>query len=170
MGKKATLRIQESLSDLKKLKAKQSSLQGQKRILALIYIKSGKFDTRKNLADGLGVHIRTLERWLNDYKENGVSKMVTNKPRVKPSKIITRVIHEGLAKRVKDPSNPFLGYWEAQQWVREEYDTEITYHWLRAYMIKHFGTKVKRPRKVHVKKDEQAGDAFLKTTIHAEAD
>lgn len=170
MGKKAKLEIKESLSDLKKLKARQESLQGQKRVLALIHIKTGKFATRMELAAGLGVHIRTLERWLKDYKKNGITEMVADKPRPKPSKLITAEIHQGLAQRVYDPSKPFLGYWEAQQWVQEEYGTRINYHWLRAYMIKYFETKVKRPRKVHAKKDEQAGEAFLKTALHAKSD
>lgn len=164
------MEIKESLLDLKKLKAKQESLQGQKRVLALIHIKTGKFATRKKLADGLAVHVRTLERWVQDYKENGIAEMVADKPRPKASKLITTEIHQGLAKRANDPSKPFLGYWEAQQWVQEEYGTQINYHWLRAYMIKHFETRVKRPRKVHAKKDREAGEAFLKTALHAKSD
>ena len=143
MGKKAKLEIKESLSDLKKIKTKQKSLQAQKRVLALIHIKTGKFGTRIGLAEGLGVHIRTLERWVNQYKEGGIAEMLSDKPRPKPSGIITSEIHEGLARRANDPSYPFLGYWEARQWVQEEYGTTINYHWLRAYMIKHFQTRLK---------------------------
>jgi len=168
MGKKATLSIKEDIVDLKKLKAKQKSVKGEKQILALIHIKSGKFETRVELADSLGVHIRTLERWIKQYTQDGLGEMVTDKPRPKPSKIITKEIHDGIEKRVKSPNDPFLGYWEAKQWVLEEYGVEVKYNSLRMYMIKKFGTKVKRPRKAHVKKVKGAEEAFLKTTVYAE--
>lgn len=165
MGKKAILEISESLGDLKEIKSKQKSLKAERRIAALIHIRENKFETREALAESLGVHIRTLERWVNRYKEDSIEGLLSDKPRNKPSKIITSEIHEGLASRSSDPSNPFLGYWEARQWVLEEFGADINYHWLRAYMIKHFGTKVKSPRKSHVKKDSEAGEAFLKTAL-----
>ena len=59
--------------------------------------------------------------------------------------------------------NPLLGYQDAQRWVLENFATDINYHTLRDYMKKHFNTKLKVPRKSHIKKDEQAEENFLKT-------
>ena len=42
----------------------------------------------------------------------------------------------------------------------------VKYHWLSAYMIKCFKTKLKSPRKSHYKKDDQAVKAFLKTSCY----
>ncbi len=86
------------------------------------------------------------------------------RPQTRRSKIVTDQIHEALAQRVNSSSNPFLGYWEAQAWVEQEYGVQMTYHWIRKYLIQHFKTKLKSPRKSHNKKEEQAIEAFLKTT------
>ena len=121
MGKRAYLEITESLLTLRKLLSKQKSLRSQQRIKCLIDIKTGRFDTRQELADYLSIHIRTMERWLLNYRAGGVVLMLSDKPKNKGSKIISNEIHKGLEQRVNDPNNPFLGYWDAQQWVVEKY-------------------------------------------------
>lgn len=164
MGKRAYLEISETLSELKKLALKQKNLKSEKRIKCLIDIKTDKFNTRQELADYLSIHIRTLERWLLAYKLGGVVLMLTDKPKNKGSKIITNEIHKGLQQRVNDPNNSFLGYWDAQQWVKDQYGVEIKYHRIRGYLIQHFKTKLKTPRKSHYKKNDEAEKAFLKTS------
>ena len=167
MGKKAILDIKESDSELKKLLLKQKTLKGEKRLKSLLAIKSGKFETRQELADFLGIHIRTLERWLVNYNAGGVEMMLTDKPKNKSSKIITPQIHNGLSQRVHDPNNPFLGYWDAQNWVEQEYGVVVKYQRIREYLIQHFKTEPKTPRKSHYKKDVEAEKAFLKTPKYA---
>ena len=155
--------ITESVSELKKLLLKQKTIKGEKRIKCLLDIKNSKFDTRQELADYLLVHIRTLERWVSDYKDGGVVLMLNDRPKNKQSKIITPAIHKGLEQRVNDPHNPFLGYWDAQNWVMQEYGIDVKYQRIREYLKQHFRTKLKTPRKSHYKKDEEAEKAFLKT-------
>jgi len=79
------------------------------------------------------------------------------------SNIVTSEMHEGLSKRVHDPENGFSSYVEAQNWVEQEFGVKMNYHWLRDYMIKRFKTKIKQPRKSHIKKKEQGIESFLKT-------
>lgn len=163
MKKAIDIEIIESLSELKKLRTKQPTLLRQKRIDCLIHLKTSKFKTRQELATHLGIHIRTQERWLTKYREGGIALFLTNLPNNRPSKIITPEIHKALESRVNSSETPLLGYWEAQQWIEEEFAVKIKYHWLRKYMVTHFKTKLKSPRKSHYKKDEQAIEAFLKT-------
>jgi len=146
------IKIKESLSELKKIRSIQPSLFKQKRVDCLIYLKASKFKTRLALSNYLGVHIRTQERWLVKYQKKGILFMLSDKPKNKPSKIITTEMHQGLATRVKNSEAPFLGYWDAQEWVYQQYGVQIKYHWLRQYLIKHFKTKLKTPRKSHYKK------------------
>ena len=89
--------------------------------------------------------------------------MIYDKPKNKQSKIITPEIHKGLEQRVNDPNNPFLGYWDAQEWVNEKYNVQVKYQRIREYLKQHFKTKLKSPRKSHYKKDVEAEEAFLKT-------
>lgn len=164
MTRESKFKVKEDLAELHQLLKKQTSLTGEKRIKCLIYTKECRFPTRSELANYLGVHKRTIERWLKKYSENGTTFLVKNQPKIKGSRYITKDIHDGLENRVINNNNPFLGYWDAQDWFKREYGVDINYHTLRHYLIKHFETKPKVPRKSHVKKDEQAMEAFLKTT------
>lgn len=163
MGKKATINISESVLELKKLLLKQKTLKTEKRVKSLIAIQSNQFETRQAISYYLGVHIRTLERWLNNYKSGGINNMLIDKPKKRASKIITSEIHHGLLEKVNDAHNPFLGYWDAQNWVKEQYNVNVKYQRIREYLIQHFKTKLKAPRKSHYKKEEHAEKAFLKT-------
>ena len=164
MGRQSKLVISESISELKLLQNKQPNIKSEKRILCLILLKGKKFSTQAQVADYLGVCRQSLVGWLTLYRKFGIEGIIINPKRNKPSKIITAAIHQGLASRVRCSENPFLGYWDAQSWVMENYNVKIQYHWLRVYMIKHFKTKLKSPRKSHYKKDDKAVDAFLKTS------
>lgn len=166
MGKRAEIWIKESLSMLKSLKQKQSSIRKEKRVYALILLKESKFDTRKELANHLGVHVRSIEKWVVQYTEHGIEDLLIIKPKRKGSRIITSQIHEGLERRVNDVHKPFMGYWDAQRWIKEEYGVEVNYQRVREYLMKHFGTKVKRPRKSHIEKDPNGQVAFFKTAQH----
>ena len=163
MSKPKELNIKESILELKKIKTKQGTLSKQKRVLCLLYIKECKFKTRAQLATSLGVNKRTQERWLVKYREGGIELMLTDLPQNKTSKYITKEIHSGLEAKVTSSESPFLGYWDAQEWVYEQYGVQVNYYLLRNYLIKHFKTKLKVPRKSHYKKDEQAIEVFLKT-------
>ena len=90
--------------------------------------------------------------------------MLSDKARHIKSRILTKEIHQGLEKRVNTRDDPFLGYWDAVDWVNSQYGVSVSYHLLRYHLIKHFKTKLKSPRKSHYKKDDQAVTAFLKTT------
>jgi hypothetical protein len=114
MGKRVIKTIQESLSTPKSLRNKQISPQKVRRISALICLKEERFSTCQELADYLGTHIRSLEKWLVQYDAHGIEDLVKIKPKRKGSKIITAEIHKGLEQRVNYPKNPFRGYWDAQ--------------------------------------------------------
>ncbi len=154
--------IKESLSELKKLRSKQPALSKQKRVDCLIHIKTSKFKTRQELANHLGIHIRTQERWLVKYRAEGITALISNEPQARPSKIITPEIHDALAAKVNNSDSPFLGYWEAQQWVEETFNVSIKYHWLRKYLITHFKTKQKVPGNPIIKKMNRLSKPFLK--------
>lgn len=164
MGKTARLHIKETSEELKTLARKQKKPKNIDRIRSLQLIQSNKFNTRQELADYLGYHIRTMERWLSKYKKGGMDQMLIPEVLERKSHIVTPAIHQALHDRLHKEKEGFKSYVEAQQWVEETFDVKMTYHWIRAYMIQHFKTKVKRPRKSHVKKDSTATQAFLKTT------
>ncbi len=163
MGKQIDISVKESLSTLRFLKSKQSNLGKERRVYALICLKEGRFGLRQDLSNHLGISLRCLENWVVQYNSEGIDGFLSVKARRKGSGIIGPEVHDGLAARVNDANAPFKGYWDAQQWIKDEYGLEVKYHRVREYLIKHFATEVKRPRKSHIKKDPGAIEAFLKT-------
>jgi len=85
--KKAQLEIKESVEALKKKLQNNKHLKVEKRIKSLIAIKESKFKTQQEVADYVVVSIRTLERWVDTYKTEGLDSLLVIKP--KKSKFIT---------------------------------------------------------------------------------
>ena len=155
--------IKESPTELRSIRKKQTVYRIEKRVIWLLELQKSKFTTREALATFLGIHLRTQERWIQKYIAGGMDELLTDKPKNIGSRVITREIHKGLSERVNSSEHPFLGYWDALQWVKTQYNVAVQYHNLRRYLIQHFKTKLKVPRKSHYKKDDKAVDAFLKT-------
>jgi len=164
MPRISTLEIIESHDELGKLRLAQSRLKYEKRVIALQRIKTDKPESRQNLANYLMVKKRTLEGWLTEYRRNGIGGLLEVKARRKGSRFITEEIHDALNEILTDPKKGFSSYVEACNWVNEKYQVGIKYNCLRDYLKKHFGTKIKSPRKSHIKKDPKEVDLFLKNS------
>lgn len=164
MGKYTTIIVKEEIEELKSLRNREKNHRLKTRIQSLILTKENKFKTREELANHLGVGVSSLYRWTEVYKESGIEAMLKISNGGLRRKSITKDVHQGLEEKLKDSTNPMLGYFDAQQWVKETYSIEYKYNTLRTYMIRNFKTKLKTPRKSHYKKDEQALEAFKKTT------
>lgn len=165
MPKQSNLIVKEEISELSSLLRQQSNPKNIIRIQSLIYIKTEHFKTRSELASFLGYSVRSMEIWLKDYKTNGIKGMlIPVKKKQQRTRKVGKEIHKGLEERLNNPKEGFLSYVSAQKWVEKTYGVPIKYNTLRLYMIDFFGTKIKRPRKSHIKKSEQAKADFLKLT------
>lgn len=164
MGRHSNITIKESLKELKDLHKKASNSKIKLRLKCLIYTKERKYKTQTILATNLGIDYSSLKRWLRQYNEDGLDAYLELKSGGYKPSIITTDIHDKLQDKLHDSSNPLKGYWEAQQWLKDNFGLEMQYNTVRTYLIRHFKTKIKSPRKSHYKKDEQAIEAFFKTS------
>ena len=162
MSLRQSIEVKESLITLKNLKKKQTNYKSIQKLRLLELLKSTPTVLREVSAKEIDISLRTQERWISDYLENGLDNFIKAQVNSKKSKKITPEIHEALAKKVNSSTDCFRGYWDACQWVNNKFETDIQYANLRYYLIKHFGTKLKKPRKSHYKKDQAAVDGFLK--------
>lgn len=156
--------ITESFDELLDLKKVQSTFRNIQKVQLLELLKKSPTISRTLSSQEIGITLRSQERWLKLYIDSGIEGLLSIRTSSKKSKVITKEIHDGLAQRLGSSKDCFLGYWDAHQWVVSTYKVKVSYHNLRAYMKKHFKTKLKSPRKSHYKKDEQAVEAFLKTS------
>jgi len=139
------------------------------RVQSLLLLKQKKFKRQVDLAEYLGVNHSSLKRWIKQYKESGYDSLVKLKSGGNYKGVISASIHQALEAKVNDSNEPLLGYWHAVDWVKENFNQEIKYQTLRSYLIRHFHTKKKHPRKSHYKKDQQALEDFKKTPKHPKA-
>ena len=164
MGRTSKITIKESLKVLKTRYRKESNSKLKLRIKCLIYTKECKFKTQTILSTHIGVDYSSLKRWLKQYKEEGLESYLSIKSGGNKASIISKEIHSKLSDKLNNSTAPLKGYWEAQLWVRDNFGLEIKYNTLRTYLIRHFKTKIKAPRKSHYKQDDQAIEAFFKTS------
>ena len=164
MGRQAIIGIKESVEELDYLYKKSRKHKVKLRIKSLILTKTQKFPTREKLAEHLGINVKTLYVWTKTYTTQGLSTMLNSTSGGKHNYVVSNTIKEGLEEKLRNSNNPLQGYTDAVEWVKNNYDLEINYHTLRSFMIVNFGTKLKMPRKSHYKKDEEAFEAFKKTS------
>ena len=164
MGKHAKITITESLIELRGQYNKHKNYRKRLRILSLILTKERKFNTREELAEFLGINPKTLYAWTKVYIEFGLAEMLIISNGGKRREVVPSHIHKDLQAKLNNSTDPLLSYTDAIEWVKKEFDIELKYNTLRTYLIRHFGSKLKTPRKSHYKKDEQAIKVFKKTT------
>ena len=157
--------IKEDVPFLQKKLSSSPNLKIEKRIKCLLLLKAEKHVYRQDLAKDLMITPRTLERWINKYNEGGLDKLLCFERTKKISSQVTPTIHQALEKRLFDSKNYFLSYKEALDWLNTTYDFQMKYEWFRGYLIKHFKSKLKIPRKSHIQKDENEVISFKKTAI-----
>lgn len=162
MSYKSKIQIKESQSELLSLYNTSKDQRAKLKIKCLMLFQQGEFKKQDDLANHLCIGNSTLRLWLRKYMQDGLDPFLQIVPRGKPKSSITPEIHEKLKAKLNDSSSPLKGYWHAVLWIKEELGITIGYQALRNYMIKHFKTKLKMPRKSHYKKDEVAIEAFLK--------
>ncbi|UZO79179.1 winged helix-turn-helix domain-containing protein [Aquimarina sp. ERC-38] len=165
MGKHISFEVLETSSQLRSMIGKASHSKNVLRLQSLLYIKEKTFKKQSDLAKHLGYNVRTMELWLKTYKEEGIEAMlIGSKPRKAKERKVTKAVHTGLSKRLNDSYQGFESYVQAVNWVKEQYGISYPYNTLREYMIDVFGSKIKQPRKSHIKKDPEAQADFLKLT------
>jgi len=164
MGKRAEITITESLAELNSLYKKCKDYRKRLRIKSLILTKEGKYKSREELAEFLGVDPRTLYNWTMVYKKLGIEKMLIISNGGKRREVVPSHIHKDLEAKLNNSTDPLLSYTDAVEWVKQEFGIELKYNTLRMYLIRNFGSKLKTPRKSHYKKDDQATKVFKKTT------
>ncbi len=163
MSHASRIKIKETEEELNSVYHKLKDQRIKLKVKALIFFKAGNFKTQEDLAFRLCIGPATLRRWLKKYSNKGFENYIKEPVRGKPKSVVSKDLHKALENKLQDFENPLQSYLDAVKWVKETYNTEIKYHTLRNYLINHFKTKLKVPRKSHHKKDEQAIESFFKT-------
>jgi transposase len=158
--------ISESLQDLKSLLKKSKANIAVKIRMLIELKKNGEVGIpKRDLADQLGVNHNSIQTWKTTYEKGGIESLLKDgRIGFRPS-VISKVEHDAIEKKLRDPHNGLRGYKELQEWIENEFGKKIKYNTLLKYSVRHFNSKSKVARKSHVKKDEQKVIDFKKTLV-----
>jgi len=121
------LEIQETVSQLHEVLAKQKDIVNYKKVQCLYLMKTGKVGTVKELSELLGVHRVTIQKWFKKYREVGINGLLTTKKSSgRPSVVSERVLSD-LKERLSPQKREFETYEQVQRWLEEKYGVDLNY-------------------------------------------
>ena len=164
MANALSVTVKESFKELKLL-LKKSPAHHSAKIRMLIEIKKSNVLLSKNeLAEMIGVNHNSIQTWRTKYLKGGIDELLKDgRIGFKPS-IIKTTAHKKIASELSKEVASFSSYKQLHAWVDKNVVKGINYNSLRHYVKRHFGAKLKVPRKSHIRKDKEAVITFKKTS------
>lgn len=166
MARPLQITVKESVKELRELQRKNGELIN-KRLLMLIEIKKheGAGISKRALSELTGINHNSIVKWRKQYNSGGITPLLTHgRTGGFKASVFSAEEHDRIEAKLNDPKNGIRGYTELLAWVVAEFSKEVKYITLVKYTERNFGSKIKVARKSHVRKDEEAADAFKKTS------
>jgi transposase len=123
-------RIEATVSELKIIMQRQRTISNRQKVQALYLLKSGSSQSITDVAEVLGVHRVTVQRWLKQYNAGGLSSLLkirqsTGRPGVIPTAVIAEI-----SKKISEESCEFKSYKQIVTWVEDNYQLSVKYQTL----------------------------------------
>lgn len=163
MPKQLDIQVKESESALLALSRKSKSNIVRNRLKALLLIKREKCEYTRDIVLQTGYTRKTIYNWLELYKSGGISRLCEVHSGGNNTKLLSTSTIAEIATLLTDPYSTIVSYVELVA-ILQKQQPELTYNSVYQHCKKHHGSKLKVARKSHYKKDEQAVEAFKKTT------
>jgi transposase len=167
MSTPLSITVKESIKELRSLQRKHGELIG-KRMQMLIEIKRHQEEggiSKRALSALTGINHNSIVKWRQMYLQSGIDALLKHGRKGFKKSIFSEEEHKAIEQKLSNPTNGIVGYKELQQWVAQELNKPVQYITLLKYVQRKFGAKVKVARKSHVKKDNEAVEAFKKTSL-----
>lgn len=163
MSGRMKLTIAESVEYLEKSMKQARSASQKERLQLLWWVQSGQVSEHQELAARLGRNPSTVTRWLQRYREGGLSAMLAVKkaPGAKPK--ISGAAKAALEERLASPEG-FSSYGEIVEWLAEEFELRLPYATVYRYVREELKAGLKVPRPVSIRQHPEALDTFKKTS------
>lgn len=153
------IEIHESSETLLALMKQQKKLPMRERVHALYLLKSKEADSIAHVGRILGHNRVTVQRWLSEYQQSGLTGLLAPKAHGGRQASIPPWAQTKLKKRLQQPRG-FASYGEIVDWLASECGIQVKYWVVYDLVRKRWGAKLKRPRPCHSKQDSEAVDEF----------
>jgi putative transposase len=153
--------IKESVEELHELLLKQKTVSSRERIQALYLLKMGQLKTIQDVAVVVGRERVTVQRWLKTYTELGINGLLATRKSTGRPPIINAQAKEQLSKELEQ-SEGFKSYEEIRIWLKAVEGVEASYKVVHDTVRYRMKGKLKVPRAVGIKHNEEAEMEFKK--------
>lgn len=116
------------------------------------------------LSRRLGRAPATITRWLSQYRQSGLSRLLEVKTAPGATPKIQGEALEKLEERLKSEEG-FGSYGEIVEWLAQECQLEVKYNTVNRFVRQKLNAKLKVPRPVSVQQNPKAVETFKKTFV-----
>lgn len=162
MARQLEIEITESAEYLEKTLKQARSASHKERLQMLWWFKIGQVRSHHELARRLARDPSTITRWLQKYRQQGLSGLLEIKKPPGQAPTITGEVLKLLKGELNSPEG-FGSYREIVSWLNENHGLDVSYrmvHYLVRYKL---ACKLKVPRPCSVNQDPKAIETFKKT-------
>src|SRR4028119_810931 len=146
-------RIEDTATELKIIMSQQRNVTNRQKIQALYLLKSGLSQSITDVAELVGVHRITVQRWFKQYSEGGLSSLLKLGPSTGRPGAISSEIIAGISTKINEEFCEFRSNKEIARWVKENYQVSVKYQTLHKQIRYRMKAKLKVPRRLSNKKD-----------------
>jgi transposase len=148
---KALPEILESAEALKERLRRESRARQKQRLQAFYLLKSGRAESRTQVAGLLGVSRRTVGEWLERYEAEGLEGVLEVRTHTNRAYSLTPEQDARLRQKLSEPEG-FPSYTAVHAWVNETFGLSLNYKAVHQIVRYRHGAKLKAARKSHTKK------------------
>jgi len=123
-------RIEATVSELKIIMQRQRTISNRQKVQALYLLKSGSSQSITDVAEVLGVHRVTVQRWLKQYNAGGLSSLLKIRQSTGRSGVIPTAVIAEISKKISEESCEFKSYKQIVTWVEDNYQLSVKYQTL----------------------------------------
>ena len=142
MSRSLKITIEESAQFLEKQLKNTRTANQKKRLQVLWWLKTGQVQEYQELAHRLGRDKSTITRWLQKYRRGRLSELLLVKKAPGQVPHLTLEVLAGLKERL-EKGVPFKSYGEIVEWLKTEYNLELTYATVYAWVHYRLQAKLK---------------------------
>ena len=161
MARNTKIEIEETAEELRNLLRQQKSGSQKERIQALYLLKTQQVETVQKLARILGRGRITLHRWLKLYRESGINGLLEQKKSPGRPPIINSSARKQLIIELSEAQG-FKSYEEIRTYLKAVEGIEASYKVVHDTVRYRMKAKLKVPRAVGIKHNEEAELEFKK--------
>lgn len=140
-------------------------LSNRLRILIVLKQHAGKKLSKRESSELTGLNHNTVQKWRKKYELEGISAFLVHEKKGGGKRVITEGVSTFMGEILSNAENGIVGFKELQRAINEQFSAQYKYITILSYAKKHFKAKIKVARKSHIKKEQEAVEAFKKTLV-----